>query len=230
MSRITAGERISGKKKAKRKQTKNLSEFRALLTESLSTLKTKMPVWKEQGLLFWQRLPMPHRIGLMTASAVLLLLLFLPWGNDEVMPSAEHVTESASSGERKSVPIGNLSSNETDETRTKSVAKNTDVQSNKGPVAEKPNRPVKASGAIAHAIKDGDTLSNIFRRYDLSLPDLYAMIKVQGKGEPLSQIKPGQELRMQSDDQGRVVQMKVVALSGDSVTFKRQADGSFRRL
>ncbi|MFD2176475.1 LysM peptidoglycan-binding domain-containing protein [Veronia pacifica] len=223
MSRITAGERIASKRKAKRRQKITRSELMGILSELLSTLKKNMSVWSKQLQHLWQRLPSRHRAGLVVVSAVLVILLLLPLGENEPESGPDLQTVVDTSSERQPVAMDNTGlseSTQTDEVRvTESDTKENVLSENVA--VDRPD--------ISHKVKDGDTLSSIFRRHSLSLPDLYAMIKVEGKGKALSRIQPGQKLLLSTNNEGQVSLMRVTRGTDESVTFVRQPDGSFRR-
>ncbi len=79
-----------------------------------------------------------------------------------------------------------------------------------------------------YTVKEGDTLSQVFRANDLPLADLNALIKIEGLDKPLSRITAGQLIRFKltSDGQVDILQLE---RNNASVMFFRMSDGGFGR-
>lgn len=56
-------------------------------------------------------------------------------------------------------------------------------------------------------IAPGDNLSLIFSREELSKKDLHSMLQLGGEAKNLTRIKPGQEIRVRANDEGRILEL-----------------------
>ncbi|MGF1762437.1 LysM-like peptidoglycan-binding domain-containing protein [Aliivibrio kagoshimensis] len=151
----------------------------------------------------WLLLPRFHRKAIIVLSFVTLLLWLLPSGERNTMDEPSLGVES----ERRGVEL------------------NTDS------LSEQPKQTLEQSVNTEwqeYEVKAGDTLSNVFRNNQLPLKDLYAIVKVEGGGKPLSNIKQGQLIRYKLSPDG---QLDILQLEkeGSSVMFFRMSDGSFGR-
>jgi len=89
-------------------------------------------------------------------------------------------------------------------------------------------KAIESSAWITYTIKNGDTLSKVFRHNDLSISDLNALIRIEGSDKPLSNIKPGQLIRFKFSHSG---QLDILQLEkgNKSVMYFRLSDGGFGR-
>lgn len=63
---------------------------------------------------------------------------------------------------------------------------------------------------IEHRIKSGESLANIFKKYGLSANLLHRITKSSKTASRLAKIKPGQQLRLQLDDNGGLIELLLV--------------------
>ncbi|QHA86930.1 LysM-like peptidoglycan-binding domain-containing protein [Serratia rhizosphaerae] len=80
-----------------------------------------------------------------------------------------------------------------------------------------------------YRIQPGQTLAQLFRDNNLPVNEVFAMAQVEGNDKPLSNLKAGQEVRIERDSNGVIIALSVTALDNRLVTFRRQADGGYRR-
>lgn len=87
---------------------------------------------------------------------------------------------------------------------------------------------IKSDQWKEYLVRDGDTLSQVFRKNQLNMSDLNALVRIEGDDKPLSQIKQGQLVRFKLNDAG---QLDILQLEKDSnsVMFFRLSDGGFGR-
>ena len=74
-------------------------------------------------------------------------------------------------------------------------------------------------------IQRGDTLGSVLAR--LSIDDVAAQnfLRTDARARPLYQLKPGKAVRVQADDDGRLMMLSYLAQGGDLLTVKRVEDG-----
>ncbi|CAI2791110.1 Opacity-associated protein A LysM-like domain [Serratia grimesii] len=80
-----------------------------------------------------------------------------------------------------------------------------------------------------YQIQPGQTLAQLFRDNSLPVNEVFAMAQVEGNDKPLSNMKAGQEVRIERDTNGVITALSVTAADNTQVLFRRQADGSYRR-
>lgn len=81
----------------------------------------------------------------------------------------------------------------------------------------------------SYQIASGQTLAQLFRDNSLPVNEVFAMAQVEGNDKPLSNLKAGQEVRIERDANGVIIALSVTTLDNRQVTFRRQADGDYRR-
>ncbi|MHA6307841.1 OapA family protein [Hafnia paralvei] len=86
------------------------------------------------------------------------------------------------------------------------------------------------NGWQEYHIQAGQTLAQLFRDNQLNVNDVFAMAQVEGNDKPLSNLKAGQEVEIQHNAQGQVIALKIETISNEQIEFRREADGSFRRI
>jgi murein DD-endopeptidase MepM/ murein hydrolase activator NlpD len=74
-------------------------------------------------------------------------------------------------------------------------------------------------------IQRGDTLGSVLAR--LSIDDVAAQnfLRADARARPLYQLKPGKAVRVQADDDGRLMMLSYLAQGGELLTVKRVEDG-----
>ncbi len=80
-----------------------------------------------------------------------------------------------------------------------------------------------------YQIQPGQTLAQLFRDNSLPVNEVFAMAQVEGNDKPLSNMKAGQEVRIERDTNGVITALSVTTADNSQVLFRRQADGSYRR-
>ncbi|CAI2063912.1 Opacity-associated protein A LysM-like domain [Serratia ficaria] len=80
-----------------------------------------------------------------------------------------------------------------------------------------------------YQIQPGQTLAQLFRDNGLPVNEVFAMAQVEGNDKPLSNMKAGQEVRIERDANGVIGALSVTTADNSQALFRRQADGSYRR-
>lgn len=160
------------------------------------------PRYRQQLRELWLRLPLRHRRGLMVLTPAVLVLMVIPLPNKQ-----EAVNEAASTPKR--IEVG-MNTQSLSEQRTQAQAE------------------LKSSAWQEYVVRQGDTLSQVFRNNELPLTDINALVKVEGSDKPLSQIQAGQLIRFKLAENG---QLDILQLerNNQSVMFFRLSDGGFGR-
>ncbi|MCP1106884.1 Opacity-associated protein A domain protein [Serratia nevei] len=91
------------------------------------------------------------------------------------------------------------------------------------------NEPTPAGNWQRYQIQPGQTLAQLFRDNNLPVNEVFAMAQVEGGDKPLSNMKAGQEVRIERDANGVINALSVTTVDNSQVLFRRQADGSYRR-
>ena len=78
-------------------------------------------------------------------------------------------------------------------------------------------------------VKKGQTIAQVFRNNGLPVDDLFRMTAVEGAQKPLNQVEAGDKIRVIRGKDKTITELKIDKTSGQSVTFKRQKDGSYGR-
>ena len=99
------------------------------------------------------------------------------------------------------------------------------------PAPELRTEPAKDQAAemtgtwLTHQIKSGDTLAKIFAAKGLSANLLHRIVTSSKESAKLAHIKPGQELRIQLDQQGEFIALAQIIDAIHSLEIKRTAEG-----
>ncbi|WP_246494685.1 OapA family protein [Brenneria izadpanahii] len=80
-----------------------------------------------------------------------------------------------------------------------------------------------------YQISSGQTLAQLFRDNNLPVADVFAMAQVEGEDKPLSNLRAGQEVKLQLNAQGAVAELEIETTGNQMVRFTRNADGGFTR-
>lgn len=160
-------------------------------------------VWHlPDGFHWMEPLPYFHRRWVLIFGIILLLALLWPY-----------------SPERQPFPV---SQQET------SVPLQAELQ-NGGGAATPTNEPTPAGNWQRYQIQPGQTLAQLFRDNNLPVNEVFAMAQVEGGDKPLSNMKAGQEVRIERDANGVINALSVTTVDNSQALFRRQADGSYRR-
>lgn len=94
--------------------------------------------------------------------------------------------------------------------------------------AEQAPAPVQDS-TLRFTLKKGQTLAQVFRSNGLPVDDLFRMTAVEGPQKPLNQVESGDKISVTKGKGNSVSVLRIDKANGQSATFKRQKDGSYRR-
>ncbi|HCT4931024.1 TPA: hypothetical protein OTY92_003022 [Morganella morganii] len=94
--------------------------------------------------------------------------------------------------------------------------------------AEQTPAPVQDS-TLRFTLKKGQTLAQVFRSNGLPVDDLFRMTAVEGPQKPLNQVESGDKISVTKGKGNSVSVLRIDKANGQSATFKRQKDGSYRR-
>lgn len=94
--------------------------------------------------------------------------------------------------------------------------------------AEQTPAPVQDS-TLRFTLKKGQTLAQVFRSNGLPVDDLFRMTAVEGPQKPLNQVESGDKISVTKGKGNTVSVLRIDKANGQSATFKRQKDGSYRR-
>ncbi|WP_422527134.1 OapA family protein [Serratia fonticola] len=81
-----------------------------------------------------------------------------------------------------------------------------------------------------YQIQAGQTLAQLFRDNNLPVNEVFAMARVEGNDKPLSNLKAGQEVRIERNANGVITALSVTTLDNSEALFRRQSDGSYLRV
>ncbi|SHF39282.1 LysM-like peptidoglycan-binding domain-containing protein [Vibrio gazogenes] len=163
----------------------------------------------------WCKLPKLHQRLLMVLVPVVILLVLLPWPKEEQVASEQPIVEPSVGEQRVALALDPDSLKEP----TESVA---------SPQAVKSASEPRTTTWVNYTVKNGDTLSKVFRTNDLSLADLNALVQVEGSDKPLSNIKPGQLIRYKLTTKGDLDILQIEQ-KDQSIMFFRLSNGGFGR-
>ncbi|RLM24216.1 Opacity-associated protein A [Brenneria alni] len=100
------------------------------------------------------------------------------------------------------------------------------------PPTDPPVQPVARNAEISwrnYEIASGQTLAQLFRDNNLPVGDVFAMAQVEGNDKPLSNLRAGQEVKLQLNTQGTVTALEIETTDNQVVRFTRNAEGAFTR-
>ncbi|EMD6371607.1 hypothetical protein VRQ87_001457 [Morganella morganii] len=83
--------------------------------------------------------------------------------------------------------------------------------------------------ALRFTLKKGQTIAQVFRSNGLPVDDLFRMTAVEGPQRPLNQVEAGDKISVTKGKGNTVSVLRIDKANGQSATFKRQKDGSYRR-
>jgi len=73
-------------------------------------------------------------------------------------------------------------------------------------------------------IRRGDTIGSVLARLGVDDPDALAFLRVDAAARPLYQLRPGKPLRVETDDDGRLVQLRFFAGNGQLLSIGRDGE------
>lgn len=185
------------------------------VTEGRPVLKPKSPslfdrIWHlSDGFHWMEPLPLFHRRWIILSVIVVLIALLWPYSPENTYAPSDQPT---------SIPMQADLRNDQGRTtqRQQDDASQPSVQQNQG-------------SWKSYQIQPGQTLAQLFRDNNLMVNDVFAMAQVEGNDKPLSNLHAGQQVRIQVNAQGTVTALQVTNDQNSSVSFTRQADGSYQR-
>ncbi len=214
------------KRNGKALSTASISESVGIITKQVSSI---FAVVKFNVVKFWDELPRPHRIALLTVVGFVTFLMILPETKDEESQPARVMLDLSLPPE----PL--ITSDATPDPETVTLSNRTSqirpLANNEVEIAT-PLNSASQTGVdewFVYQVRQGDTLANIFRAQNLPLLDLYAISAIEGDDKPLSQIKSGQVLRLRRNIDGKLDVVQIEAAGKPTVVFFRSSDGQFRR-
>jgi uncharacterized protein len=92
------------------------------------------------------------------------------------------------------------------------------------------SKPSEGGNWQRYKVQAGQTLAQLFRDHDLPVNEVFAMAQIEGSKKPLSNLKAGQEVRIQQNNNGVISALSITTRDGNEVLFRRQTDGSYRRV
>lgn len=185
-----------------------LQQWAAIDWRSYAKRLTQHPIWQRIKA-FWAQLPVYHQRALMVLIPLFVLLLIYPFSSKEDAPT--RVSTPAST--RVSIPVN-----------TQGLSEQRVEQATTVTTLAAPQEKIWQE----YIVKQGDTLSQVFRSNQLPLADLNALVRIEGSDKPLSQIQQGQRIRFKlaADGQLDILQLE---RNNQSVMFFRLSDGGFGR-
>ncbi len=186
-------------------------DYIAVLQEKWAEM--PVPDWLEPARCLWHSLPVMHRKILRVLTPFIVVIAIVPLPEQPI----SQATTAPVTPQR--VEVG-LDITPLTETRTTT----TDPQAR----SQQSAAALVRSAWISYTVKDGDTLSAVFRANDLPLSDLNALIKIEGSDKPLSNIRPGQLVRFKLNKQGELDILQLER-SDQSIMFFRLSEGGFGR-
>lgn len=190
-------------RRRKKRQQQDLLEVVKQKLQSLDWRGCLVP-FKERVKSVWLRLPMLHRRLLLVLIPVVFVLLLLPSNSKPSLP----ISDVATSGQVK-IPINTQSLSTREQLHQQKV--------------------VEAEAAWQdYTVKQGDTLSQVFRVQGFPMSDLNALVRIEGDDQPLSRLRQGQLVRFKRTSEGKLDIIQLDSPKGE-VIFFRLSDGGFGR-
>lgn len=97
------------------------------------------------------------------------------------------------------------------------------------PAPSAPSVQDRQIAAQQFTVKKGQTIAQVFRNNGLPVDDLFRMTAVEGPQKPLNQVEAGDKIRVTKGKGNTISELRIDKANGQSATFKRQKDGSYRR-
>jgi cell envelope opacity-associated protein A len=197
-------------RRARKRETETVDYFEIAKKKLASIDVKEIQKIKSAVLQEWHALPRLHQKLLTAIVPVVLILMIIP------LPDSQPIDPDV---ETSAVPQRvELSLN----------AKGLSQQSSSTSAAAPVPKTLRTSAWTEYVIKDGDTLSQVFRNNDLSVADLNALVKIEGIDRPLSHITKGQLIRYKLNAKGELDILQLER-GGESVMFFRLSTGGFAR-
>lgn len=166
-----------------------------------------LKIWHlPDGFRWLEPLPYFHRRGVIISGAIMLLALLWPY-------SPPNDTSSSTQANGQSTPLPLQAEWPSERTNGSEAA----------------SQAPRSNQWQRYQIQPGQTLAQLFRDNNLPVNEVFAMAQVEGNDKPLSNLKAGQEVRIERDANGVITALSVTAADNSQATFRRQADGRYQR-
>ena len=187
-------------------------------------------------------LPPAHRRGVIVAALAIIVGFLLPSADDApatpVSRTAQLDFQSQSQPQPDTQPLHAqlvTPSNDLDQVAPvapEPVQEEQPSEQEQAPVSRtQPYQESRSSSTEwrTYQVEAGKTLAQLFRDNNLAVNDVFAMAQVEGSQKPLSNLKAGQEVKIQRNAQGAVTSLQITTEQNTTVLFTRQADGTYQR-
>ncbi|GKW17249.1 LysM-like peptidoglycan-binding domain-containing protein [Pectobacterium actinidiae] len=183
------------------------------LRERLGAMLQK--VWHLPDSYHWMEpLPFLHRRWILIAIALLLVVLLWPYSAQHPQPA-------------RTTPVP-LTQADNQAAMQAVIIESQPSTPQQQPAATEPPTPSSAPWR-QYEIASGQTLAQLFRDNNLPVSDVFAMAQVEGRDKPLSNLRAGQEVKLQLNAQGMVAELEIETTANQTIRFTRGADGAFTR-
>lgn len=163
-----------------------------------------LKIWHLPDSFHWMEpLPYFHRRWVIIFGAILLLSLLWPYTDDNTSRSFPVTSQ------ENNVPLQAQLQNESQ---------------------QQPESQPDSGNWQRYQIQSGQTLAQLFRDNSLPVNEVFAMAQVEGRDKPLSNLKAGQEVRIERNANGVITALSVTMADNSEALFRRQADGSYLRI
>ncbi|WP_225181997.1 LysM-like peptidoglycan-binding domain-containing protein [Pectobacterium aroidearum] len=166
------------------------------------------------GYHWMEPLPLLHRRWILIAIALLLVVLLWPYSAQHPQPI-------------RTTPVP-LTQADNQEAMQAVIIENQPSMSQQQPATTPPPTPSSAPWR-QYEIASGQTLAQLFRDNNLPVSDVFAMAQVEGRDKPLSNLRAGQEVKLQLNAQGMVAELEIETTANQTIRFTRGTDGAFTR-
>ncbi|WP_409307971.1 OapA family protein [Pectobacterium sp. B1J-3] len=171
-------------------------------------------IWHLPDNYHWMEpLPLFHRRWLLIAIGLLLVVLLWPYSPPQ-SPTPRPVT----------VPIEQVDSSVPMQAEIIEPPMQTEITPTPPPQQQRTE-----ANWHRYQIASGQTLAQLFRDNNLPVGDVFAMAQVEGRDKPLSNLRAGQDVKLQLNAQGMVTELEITTTDNQTVRFTRNADGAFTR-
>ncbi|WP_409161238.1 LysM-like peptidoglycan-binding domain-containing protein [Pectobacterium sp. B2J-2] len=166
------------------------------------------------GYHWMEPLPLLHRRWILIAITLLLIVLLWPYSPQHSQPA-------------RTTPVP-LTQQDNQAAMQAVIIENQPATSHQQPETTPP--PAQSSAPWRqYEIASGQTLAQLFRDNNLPVSDVFAMAQVEGRDKPLSNLRAGQEVKLQLNAQGMVAELEIETTANQTIRFTRGADGAFTR-
>lgn len=179
-------------------------------------------VWHMSDNFHWMSpLPYAHRRWILISALIVVLALLWPY-------SPPNTYAPSQPQQSTSIPMQADLRNDQGRTTQRAQPQQQEIQPQQQAATEPP-QPVAQDNWQSYSVKPGQTMAQLFRDNNLAVNDVFAMAQVEGSQKPLSNLKAGQEVKIQRNAQGAVTSLQITTEQNTTVLFTRQADGTYQR-